>query len=164
MSHITKDDLETPPQRFRKFLARMRVHLARFAEVYRQPLSAIAIEAYVEPLKHLTPEQLDAACARVLETSEFMPVPATILRCHKELYNVEPIFLGPPLLKYDDPQMTPEEREEALKFSAKMKEVIGVPAAPGAPPPEKKPMTFLRNPEEHQKILEEQLKRIREKK
>lgn len=165
MNHITRGDLENPQKQFKRFLDRMKVHLARFGEVYRQPLSAIAIEAYVAPLKHLTPEQLDAACARVIATSEFMPVPATILRCHDELqvHDYDELFLGPRMLNYSG-GATPEEREEALKFSAKLKETLGVAPVPGAQPAKKNRMIFVRSPEEQQKILEEQIKTIKESK
>ena len=165
MSHITKDDLTTRREQFKKFLDRMKVHLARFGEVYRQPLTAISVEVYIEQLKHLTPEQLDAACTRAIATSEFMPVPATVLRCHNEITAAthDGVFLGPRMIDYKG-GATKEEREEALKFSEKLKETLGVAPVPGAKPAKKNRMTFVRSPEEQQKVLEEQLKKIKEKK
>ena len=84
MSHITKDDLGNPSKQSRKleWTRCLQVHLAIFMEIYRQPVSKIAADAYFTHLAGLSVEQLDAACKRALQTSEFLPVPATILRCH----------------------------------------------------------------------------------
>lgn len=74
----------------------------------------------------LTPEELDAAWVEARRTSEFMPVSATIRAAHKKMRSRgENTCLGPSLLRYTE-TVTPEEREEALKFSQKLKEQLGI--------------------------------------
>lgn len=71
----------------------------------------------------LTPEELHAAWIEARRTSEFMPVSATIRAAHEKMRSTgENTYLGPPLLHY--PEITPEERKEALQFSQKLKEQL----------------------------------------
>lgn len=59
------------------------IWLQRFVRTYHQELDSVAVECYREALKKLTAKQLDRACMQALKTSEFMPTPATILKCHE---------------------------------------------------------------------------------
>jgi hypothetical protein len=88
-------------------------------------MSELSVLAYAEDLSDLSPEQLDAACIEARRTSEFMPVSATIRNCLSKIRHSEPVYSGPPLLKY--PEVTAEEREEALKFSEELKKKLGSP-------------------------------------
>lgn len=88
-------------------------------------MSELSVLAYAEDLSDLTPEQLDAACIEARRTSAFMPVSATIRNCLSRIRSEAPVFLGPPLLEY--PEITAEEREEALKFSEELKKKLGPP-------------------------------------
>ncbi len=72
-------------QQSKQFWDVLKKHLAIFGEHYRQPISELSVIAYAEDLVTLTPEQLDAACVRARQTSEFMPVSAAILKTHSEL-------------------------------------------------------------------------------
>lgn len=104
----------------------LRKHLAIFGEHYRQPITELSVAAYAEDLADLTPERLDAACTEARRTSEFMPVSATIRNCLSKIRSAEPVYLGPRLLGY--PEVSQEEREEALKFSEELKKKIGPPS------------------------------------
>jgi hypothetical protein len=92
-------------------------------------MSELSVLAYAEDLSELSPEQLDAACIEARRTSEFMPVSATIRNCPSKIRSAEPVYSGPPLLEY--PDITAEEREAALVYSARLKKILS--------PPESKP-------------------------
>ncbi len=116
-------------------------------------MSELSVLAYAEDLADFTPEQLDAACIEARRTSEFMPVSATIRNCLSKIRSAEPVYLGPPLLKY--PEISAEEREAALVFSEELKKKLG--------PPEPKPgrKTLTVRPSMHS--LEEQKRILRER-
>ncbi len=92
-------------------------------------MSELSVLAYAEDLSDLSPEQLEAACIEARRTSEFMPVSATIRNCLSKIRSATPVFLGPPLLAY--PEISQEEREEALKFSEEWKKKLGPPKKRG---------------------------------
>ncbi len=121
--HSPNGEAKKPRQQSAWFWAVLRKHLAIFTEHYRQPMSELSVLAYAEDLSDLSPEQLDAACIEARRTSEFMPVSATIRNCLSQARRAAPIYLGPPLLKY--PEVTAEEREDALKFSEELKKKLG---------------------------------------
>jgi len=104
-------------------------------------MSELSVLAYAEDLSDMSPEQLDAACIEARRTSEFMPVSATIRKCLSKIRHSEPVFLGPPLLKY--PEVTAEEREAALVFSEELKKMLGRPpeVKPERVKPERKTLT-----------------------
>lgn len=111
------------------------------SEHYHREVSELSVIAYAQDLAHLTPEELDAAIVEARRTSEYMPVSATIRAAHEKMRSTgENTYLGPPLLHY--PEITPEEREEALKFSQKLKEQLlldkKTEAPPMTPTPQKK--------------------------
>lgn len=130
----------------------LRKHLAIFGEHYRQPITELSVLAYAEDLADLTPEQLNAACIEARRTSEFMPVSATIRNCFSKLRSSEPLYLGPPLLQY--PDITAEEREEALKFSEELKKKLGPPSQKSEQPKLTVRPSLL-SIEEQKKILRE---------
>jgi hypothetical protein len=105
----------------------LKKHLAIFTEHYRQPVSELSVIAYAEDLSKLTAEQLDAACIRARQSSEFMPVSAAVLKAHEELRSQQmedrSSYLGPPMIDY--PEISQEEREDALKFSEELKKALG---------------------------------------
>jgi len=75
----------------------------------------------------LTPEQLEAACLEARRTSEFMPVSATIRAAHEKMRSTgEMNYLGPPMLHYTE-TLTPEQREEALKFGDALRKQLALP-------------------------------------
>jgi hypothetical protein len=120
----------------REFWTVLKKHLAILSEHYRQPISELSVIAYAEDLSGLTPDQLDAACQRARQISEFMPVSAAILQAHRELQaSHRQEYLGVPLLEY--PPVTQEERDAALEYSEKLKTLLGAPE----PKPEKKKLT-----------------------
>lgn len=150
-SRTTSADRKQPQRLSPLFLDVLRKHLAIFSEVYRQPITKLAVMAYAEDLADLSPEELDAACKHARKVSEYLPIPATIIAAH---FAIRPHheFLGPPMIAWAD-DVTPEEREEALKYSKKLKEVLG-PAPTRAA--ETKPLKVVpptRTIEEQKKIL-----------
>jgi hypothetical protein len=108
------------------FLDVLRRHLAIFGEHYRQSITELSVATYAEDLADLTPEQLNAACIEARRTSEFMPVSATIRNCLSKIRSAAPVYLGPPMLAY--PEVSQEERDEAMKFSEELKKKLGAPS------------------------------------
>src|SRR5713101_2638677 len=127
--HSPNGEAKNPHQQSARFWDVLRKHLAIFTEHYRQPMSELSVLAYAEDLSDLSPEQLEAACIEARRTSEFMPVSATIRNCLSKIRSATPVFLGPPLLAY--PEISQEEREEALKFSEEWKKKLGPPKKRG---------------------------------
>lgn len=74
--------------------------------------------AYAEDLAGLSAEQLDVACRKARQESEFMPVSAAILSAHKALeserYQNE-VFLGPRMEWNAELEAERIEREKAHK-------------------------------------------------
>lgn len=163
-NHSKNGEIERAPKQLsREFSEVLAIHLKKYADIFRQPLTRIAVDCYKETLASLTPRQLDAACQRAMEISEFFPVPATILKAHEELQSQhdsgEPpnTFTDYP----DDAPMTPEQREEIRK---KLNEIADKVGLKRQIPPDPKPRTdrsfaFTSGP----KSADQQLKEMREK-
>jgi hypothetical protein len=136
-----------------QFADALRKNLAILGEHYRQPITKLSVIAYAEDLRGLTPAELDAACVRARQTSEFMPVSAAILKAHREIQESRRgEFLGVPLIEY--PPITQEERNEALAFSEELKKKLG--AAPTKPEKRSVPVRpSLHSLEEQKRILRE---------
>ena len=66
---------------------------------------------YLEALSDLSPEQIEAGCENALKTAEQFPKPGHI---RKSVPFDKSIFLGPPMLTYSEPPLSPQEREEAI--------------------------------------------------
>jgi hypothetical protein len=87
-------------------------------------VSELEIAVYLEALGDLTPGQLENACRESTKTAERWPSPGDIRSAAAR--RTETTFLGPRRLHYlDEPQMTAEEREEALKDSAVLRKNLG---------------------------------------
>ncbi len=146
----TKDRTGNPPRPSKAFLDVLRKHLA---EHYRQPVSKLSTAVYAQDLAKLSAEELDAACTRARQTSEFMPVSAAILKAHEELAasGVDQ-FLGVPQLEY--PPVTQEDRDAGLEYSEKLKKQLGIgEKAPAAPQKKLKIVQSTRTIEEQKEIL-----------
>jgi hypothetical protein len=75
--------------------------------------------AYAEDLKTLTPHDLDVACVRARQSSEFMPVTAAILKAHRELQDAgREEYLGPKMEW--DPELERQRKERADKFQRQL--------------------------------------------
>lgn len=114
--------VEKTQRPFKSFSVVLMEWLARFGEIYRQPLSPLAVKTYEENLSDLSAEQLDAACRHALRISEFMPTVATIRKSFNEISYDEQRHERPAYL--DEPPLSEEEREEALRFSKKLKDAL----------------------------------------
>jgi hypothetical protein len=136
MNLSQKREAGKQPTQSREFWTVLKKHLAILSEHYRQPISELSVVAYAEDLSSLTSDQLDAACQRARQTSEFMPVSAAILKAHEELRATHrQEYLGVPLLEY--PAITQEERDAALAYSEAFKKTL----APKEEKPTKKQIT-----------------------
>jgi hypothetical protein len=118
--------------------------------------------AYAEDLVSLTPEQLDAACVKARQTSEFMPVSAAILRAHSELEAARRSevdrsqYLGP-ALQWDD-----KLEQERLERKAEWERQLASGEVKQSPTPEPvKPRPFAAT--RHAKSFEQQKQELREK-
>jgi hypothetical protein len=86
----------------------------------------LEIAVYVEALGDLASQQLESGCRECTKTAERWPSPGDIRSAARR--RTEPVFLGPARPHYlDEPKMTAEEREEASKESAKLRETLGKP-------------------------------------
>src|SRR5262249_1743362 len=121
---LTKSAASEQPQPSTKFWDVLRRQLAILSEHYRQPITERSVMAYAQDLSGLTPDRLEAACVHARRSSEFLPVSAAILKADRELevHAIGGEYLGPRLLEY--PSVTEEERAEALKFSAALREKL----------------------------------------
>ena len=90
-------------------------------------VTELQIAVYVEALDDLSPEQIDRGCREATRTAEQLPKPGHI---RTALLNAEAesrfVGLGLPLLAY--PEISQEERDEALKFSEELKKKLGPPS------------------------------------
>jgi len=119
-----KNVLKKAQQQSTQFWTVLRKHLALFSEHYRQPITELSVIAYAEDLQSLSPEELDRACVEARRSSEFMPVSATILSASRKPRGNEILLSGPRQLAY--PEVTQEEREDALKFSAALRDALKI--------------------------------------
>ena len=75
---------------------------------------------YLEALSDLTAAQIDAGCREAIRTAEVFPKPGHIRKAVP--YSHEDALSGPPQLTY--PDVTAEDREEALKYSEALKSAL----------------------------------------
>jgi len=139
-NHSTSNEVRKQRKRSTEWWTVFKKHLALFAEHYRQPINELSTIVYAEDLRNLTPAELDAACIRARQTSEYMPVSAAILKAHGELTAIRREgYLGPPLLAY--PEVSEEERAAALEFSDALRKQLAPIRSPK--PPEQKKLTII---------------------
>jgi hypothetical protein len=99
----------------------------------------------------MTWEQIDQGCREATRTAEQFPKPGHIRAAFKATQE-QCIFLGPRQLAY--PEISQEEREEALKFSEELKKKLG----PVEPKPGSKILTVrpsILSLDEQKRILRE---------
>ena len=114
---------ETSGER-RKNLAKSADVLSKFFRKWavifpNHPTGGQALALYLEALKDLTPDQIEAGCREASKTAEQFPKPGHI---RAAVPAVRSAFLGLPQLTY--PRISEEEREEALEYSAALREVL----------------------------------------
>lgn len=160
MKVIKRDERSQQQQQSKMFWDVLKKHLAIFGEHYRQPISELSVMAYAEDLVNLTPEQLDAACVKARQTSEFMPVSAAILRSHNELEAERQSavdrsqYLGPAL------EWDPKLEQERLDRKAEWERQLAsgeVKPSPEPEPAKRKLFAATR----HAKSLEQQKQELR---
>jgi hypothetical protein len=110
------------------------------------------VAIYVEALSDLTPDQIEAGCAEATRIAEQFPKPGHIRAAVPPLHYT---FLGLPQLTY--PVIPQEEREEALAFSAAVRERLQIVPKQSVPPKKK----FTSRPSLHS--VEEQKEMLRKK-
>lgn len=84
-----------------------------------QPIGRDTVAFYLEALSDLSPEQIESGCREAIKTAEVFPKPGHI---RSAIPFDETLFLGPRQLTY--PEVTQQERDEALKFSEALASVI----------------------------------------
>jgi hypothetical protein len=104
------------------------------------------LAVYLEAVKDLSINELGVGCREVIKTALTFPKPAEIIIAAKANYGEA--LSGPPLLEY--PPISEDEREEALKFSEKLKETLLL-EKPKLEPPAKKRIAHVTKPIEQQK-------------
>jgi hypothetical protein len=113
-----------------RFSVVLGVWLTRFAEHYLQPVTKTSADCYREILGHLSPGQIDRACRRAMETQDFIPKAATILRIHEEF---EDAWSTPSTFaKYDETPMSESDREAIKAELAGVAKKLSI--VPGAKP------------------------------
>jgi len=131
---------------------------------YRQPTSDISIECYRELLSDLKPAQLEAACRRAMQTSEYMPTVATIRNAHRKLESNEETrstFIRYPEVTEQDRKLSQEEEAQI----AEVKKRIGVIAnrkMETVEPPDRKAKTIY-TPRSTPRPIEEQKAELRKR-
>lgn len=133
-------------------------HFRKWARAFpNQPIGRETVLVYLEALADLSPEQIDAGCANAIKTEEVFPKPGHI---RAAVPFDKSIFLGPPMLEYTE-TLTPEEREEAIKESAKFRAAIQKQFEPKKPdPPTLKKIPPLATPT---RSIEEQKAELRQR-
>ncbi|HXJ05019.1 MAG TPA: hypothetical protein VNH65_07965 [Candidatus Acidoferrum sp.] len=145
---------------FQTVLARW---LARFGEHYRQPTSDISIECYRELLSDLKPAQLDAACRRAMQTSEYMPTVATIRNAHRKLESIEETrstFIRYPEVTDQDRKLSQEEEAQIAEIKKKIGVVANRRKTKTVMPPDSKEKTIY-TPRSTSRPIEEQKAELR---
>lgn len=125
MKHSRKPERGEAKKSLIESLKILRKWLAQFQSVFQNnEITELQVRTYAEQLRNLTPEQLDHACFVALAKVSKFPAPADILDAFRELK--ETVLSGPGRPAYLDepPPLTAEQREEALKLSAKLKETL----------------------------------------
>lgn len=131
--------------------------LARMSDHYRQSLSAISTDTYRELLSDLNTAELDAACRRAIQTSQFMPTVATIRNALRELKARE----ATPSTSIRFAEVPATEREftaEDQKASDEFRKQLGITSK------EKKiPVRNAYVPRHEAKAIEEQKRELKRK-
>jgi hypothetical protein len=137
--------------------------LAKFGEHYRQRISKISVDVYRELLGDLSAAELDAACRRAMQTSEYMPTVATIRNALRKLEPIEQArstFIQYPEVTEQDRKLSQEEEAQI----AEIKKRIGVMAnrrkMETAKPPDRKEKTIY-TPRSTPRSIEEQKAELR---
>ena len=86
------------------------------------PVTKIQLGTYLEALDDLTPEQLELGCREATRHAEQFPKPGHIRKAWCESGFDEQRHERPAYL--DEPRMSPEEREEAARYSQAMRELL----------------------------------------
>jgi hypothetical protein len=103
--------------------------LAKFGEHYRQRISKISVDVYRDLLSDLSAAELDAACRRAMQTSEYMPTVATIRSALRALRSIETT----PSTSLRYPEVTEKDRKLSLEEELQIEEIkkrIGLIANP----------------------------------
>jgi hypothetical protein len=88
-------------------------------EHFHKEISELGMVGYIEGLRDLNPTQVENACRRSLREVDRMPSVAHIRgKVFDSCVSTRPDYL-------DEPPMTEEDRIEADKFSAKLRETLG---------------------------------------
>jgi hypothetical protein len=124
----------------RKNLARSADVLSRFFRKWavifpNHPTGGQAVAHYLEALSDLSPDQIESGCAEAIKTAEQFPKPGHIRAAVPVVHGV---FLGLPQLSY--PEISKEEREEALKYSAALRAALA--KSPRSRPQKRRPLTL----------------------
>lgn len=101
-------------------------------------MSKAQIAVYLEALSDLSPKAIEFGCIEATRTAERFPWPGHIRKAAESYHGNREEFLGPRLLSY--PEISQEERDEALKFSDSLKKQLE-PIPP--PPAEAKKLTIV---------------------
>src|SRR5882724_11532160 len=124
-SHSKKQNAEDRSMRSAKFVQVLTSWFTKWVAAFpTHEVSKIQMAVYVEALDDLTPEQLDRACREATRTAEQFPKPGHIH--YAAARTAMATYSGPPRPKYlDEPRLSDEERESALKFSAELRKKLG---------------------------------------
>ena len=110
----------------RKNLAKSADVLSRFFKKWtvifpNHPTGAQAVAIYLDALSDLTADQIEAGCIEAGKTAEQFPKPGHIRNAVPATTHGS--FLGLPQLTY--PEVSQEERDAALEYSAALRKVLG---------------------------------------
>lgn len=116
----------------RKSLARSADVLSKFFREWavifpNHPTGAQAVACYLEALRDLNPDQIEAGCKEAIKVAQQFPKPGHIRAAVPVTQN---IFLGPRQLTY--PEVSKEDREAALEYSAALRRQLGIGREPTA--------------------------------
>jgi hypothetical protein len=115
-----------------------------FGEHFQREVSDLAMMAYIEGLKDLTPEQIQFCCERALQEVDRMP---TVAHIRKKLYDERrgerPAYL-------DEAPLSEEDRIAALEYSQKLRERLAIMEEESA-----KPVAVTSSPSPHFLVFHE---------
>jgi hypothetical protein len=114
------------------------------------------LKVYLMDLDDLLPTELEIGCREASRTAEQFPKPGHIRRALREAVAYREELLGPPRIDYAP--ISEEERIEALKYSAALKEKLGLAKAEQRAEARKVVRTFP-----PPKPIEQQKRELREK-
>jgi hypothetical protein len=84
LSRLTRSDASQRTQLSTEFLAASKFQLTKLARHFRRDLDEMELLTYVLGLRDLSPETLECACTRALETMTRMPFVAELLKLADE--------------------------------------------------------------------------------